>query len=341
MNLSNEHNNKQDIKLSFSGITELQYCPRKFQINKNFKHPVSQWDDTLATSGGQAIHEYIQERSIGNSHEEASFAFFKAFNFRAEDLEQNEQNKFYRGMEACYITAQSAHEQIGITPDEVAQIDINGIKTPAIETAFVLRFVSKSLKHNYLYRGKIDLVKYKEFNNKFMPIDFKTHRDKGGDNDLFTKVHAYQYHQQLTPYGLVIAYLQQLQSKGRADKVITNDILNDIPEFIVEYHDIWIDSINPIVRPYVFRRNKKDVVDWFDRLTLQIMQLEFYADKDCWPRQHSSTGCKSFNRPCKYFKVCDIEEPEGLQNLLLNGSDEIKKPEHFNESSAITVTVEV
>lgn len=331
---------KQDIELSFSSINELLYCPRKYQLRKMFKHPDSQWDSTLATSGGQAIHEYIQQRAIGVGHDEATYHFFKAFDFRAEGLEQNDQNKFYRGMEACYITAQHAHKDIGIQPSEVANVNIAGVVQPAIETAFVLRVIGQELKYNYLYRGKIDLVKYREFNNRFSAIDFKTNRDKGGDNPMFTKVHAYQFHQQLVPYGIVTAYLQALKGKDKVEEVKGNtlELLDNVPDFMVEYHDIWIDAINPTCRAYKFTKTKKDIKEWFDRLTMQIMHIEFYGDKAVWPRQHSSTGCKAYAQACKFFKVCEYEDPDGLQAMLLNGK-EPKEPKHFGE--AITITLEV
>jgi len=326
---------KPNIELSFSSINQIIYCPRKYQIRKRFIHPESQWDNSLAAAGGSAIHEYLQNRAIGRTHEEASLAFFKAYSFDAENLETSEQNIFYRGFEACYNTAIEMSKQINIKPEEVAVINVNGDDRHAIELKFCLKFVNKDLKFDYSYRGAIDLVKYAQFNNRFSATDFKTHRDKGGALETFSRQHVYKHGFQLVPYGLIVAFMQK---SGSVNGIVTNDILNSVPEFMVEYYDIWIDTIEPILRPYKFKKGKSEVKEWLDRLTMQIMHIEFYGDNDVWPRQHSSTGCAAFAKRCTYYKHCHIEDRPSLQHALLDDREpKIEKP--FGEWINITVEI--
>lgn len=300
--------------LSYSSNGELETCPRKYQIRKRFIQPKHSWEDGLAARGGQAIHEYIQTRLLTNDVEQARMAFFYAFNFNAEE-EATSYTRDNRGFEACLHSAEATFADLNIDPTELAWFDIAGERKPGIEVKFEIVFRSENWNNDYRYRGAIDTVLYTSFFKRYKGIDYKTHRDYkmlSSDN----QDHKFKYNEQLVPYGLVVEHLA-----GRPT--------DQFMEFDTDYHSIFIDIHKPDHRCYSFKRTSVDVQNWYERTVDLIERMDRYSQRAVWPR--TGRGCESWGKPCAFFNKCDIEDPEEMQDRLLNyGEWEPQVPKPFN-----------
>lgn len=295
---------KPIIELSHSGLGNLLTCPRRYQLNKRFAAPDFEWDTGLPAVGGQAIHEYLQAKAIGASDDEATIAFFYAYDFNVE-AQDSDKNRRERALEACLYSAQHAAELLAFDPAEVAQINVNGELRPAIETKFNLVIAHDSFQFEYHYRGAIDLVRYRLFGNQFIASDFKTHRNyrDGGDDNM---EHKYKWDDQLIPYGLVIQHLQG----------------GEFSAFQNTYYSLFVDINEPILKEYSFHRTREDVDRWVKKMLLIIGQIEQYGNDETWPR--TGRGCDFFNNRCKFYKHCHLEDHDILQDALLG--DHAPKP---------------
>lgn len=308
---------KPKIELSYSSLNTHEFCPRRYQLTKLFKHPDYTWNTGLPAVGGSAMHEYLQARCVGKSHVEASVAFFSAFSFEVENND-SDWNKKYRNFEACYQSAIETYETLQIQPEEVAKIQVGDELRNAIECKFNIIISSKDLRYEYHYRGAIDLIKYQSFGNKFTVCDFKTQRSTREADDTVDLSHKHKFDTQLVPYGLIIAFMLRLQAKNY-EYNLDQSIIDEIPQFKTTYYSIYVDIINSFVKDYTFTRTKSDVRDWFDNLMRRIINIESYADREVWPR--TMKGCDIFMKPCRFHKDCDVADHDVMQDLLLNNHE--------------------
>lgn len=299
--------------LSYSSAKEVHSCARKYQIRKLFTQPRHIWEDSLAANGGTAVHEYIQTRLSTGSKDQARMAFFYAFNFVSEDAATPLQQE-QRGFEACLHTVEELYDSFNLDTAQLAQFSINGELRPAIEVKFEIVFRNPNWSCDYRYRGAIDTVLFDSFRKRYRAIDFKTQRDyKAMSAD--SQEHKFKWDSQLVPYGLVIEHL----SGNSADEHLVYD---------TEYFSIFIDLLEPDFRSYPFKRDIEDVRAWHDSVLEMIGRMESYHDRLVWPRTFS--GCEAWGRPCKFYKNCHIEDPDELQERLLNfGRWEPAPPHEF------------
>jgi PD-(D/E)XK nuclease superfamily len=306
---------KPAIEISYSSINELHSCARKYQIRKRFQHSQSNWDASIASMGGQAIHKYIQAIASGASTEEATIEFFFAWDFDVE-VADSEYNRQSRGLEACLHSARFAVETLGINPANTAMIRMGELSIPAIELKANIILTSDKWKNDYHYRLAIDLITHNKLGDTYTVYDIKSHRD----TSTMPLEYKYKYDLQTVPYGLVVA-----QIVGKR-----------IDSFSANYIPIFVDAANPRAEVISFMRTQSDMEHWLDTTKRQIEQIELYHERDVWPR--TTTGCDAYRKPCKYFKYCHIENPYQLQLALL-AFGEAKPVEPFGE--IITLKLEL
>lgn len=307
---------KPIIELSYSSWSTLRGCARRYQLLKRFKHPKYAWENGLPAVGGSAVHSYIQSRCIGESHEKASYEFFKSFNFEVEAMDSDYNRKF-RAMEDCYASAINAYEKLQITPDEVAKITVGDEDRFCIEVAFNIIISSPKFENDYHFRGFIDIVKFQSFGSVYSVGDFKTQRSTQEADETVDLSHVYRYDDQLIPYGLVIAALEQ-HKRGDFSTDGTQ-LIEKIPNFKTHFYSIYIDVVNSFLKEYTFNRTKDDVKGWLQKLIIDISAIESYHTQEVWPRTHN--GCSFFFKPCRFFKNCEVEDHEIMQDLLLNNHE--------------------
>jgi hypothetical protein len=306
---------KPIIELSNSSCNQISSCARKYQIRKRFKHSESNYDTGLPAMGGTAIHGYIQDIMSGLTQEEAEINFFFNWDFNIE-AEDSEWNRKERGMEACFRSAKFAVTELGLNPNQIAMINLQGHETPAVEVKFNIIISSANWINEYHYRGSIDLITYSQHHDNYTVYDIKTHRD----TSTVPIIYKYKYDTQTIPYGLVIAQ-------------ITGKSINN---FQAHYMPVFVDIDKPRAEVIHFTRTEKDVKHWVDSIHRQITQIEQFANDQVWPR--STTGCDAYRKPCAFFKYCDIEEHYPLQLALLKFG-EAKEPKPFGE--VVTINLEL
>jgi hypothetical protein len=266
--------------------------------------------------GGRAIHGYIQDYMSGlsSAEMEANFFFNWDFNVEAEDSDWNRSN---RGMEACLVSARAAITQLGLSPDHIAKLTIEGAIVPAIEVKFNIIIQRKDWANEYHYRGSIDLITYSQYHDSWAVYDIKSHRDESN----IPIAYKYKYDTLSIPYWLVIA-----QITGKR-----------LDNFQAHYMPVFVDVVRPTAELVQFTRTNKDVEHWLSSTVRQIEQIEKYHADKVWPR--STTGCDAYRKPCAFFKYCDIEEHSPLQlSLLKFGEPQIPKP--FGEIITLTLSLD-
>lgn len=309
---------KPIIDLSYSSANEITTCPRKYQLRKRFYQPdYGSQESFLVASAGTAIHEYIQSRLRGESHEYATFLFYQAYSFKAE-ADESDYNIRFRSLTPSYHTAVEAYTQMNVRPEHLATFsasDDPSAKTlHGTEFKFAIKLTRPDWKYVYIYRGAVDLTTYTS-DGIYMAGDIKTHRNTNEDLSP-----SYKFSTQLIPYGLVIQYLT-----GQS-----------LDKFAVRYYSIYVDLIEPKVVPYTFEKSASDVSAWLQSTLLQIANIETYADQHVWPR--SLNGCMFFNKPCKFFSICHNSEPDTIQSELLRGG---RYPAKAPRSFEPDVTIEL
>jgi PD-(D/E)XK nuclease superfamily len=305
--MTTDTTSKPIIEISYSSMNEIHSCARKYQIRKRFEHSQSNWDASIASMGGNAIHRYIQAIAAGMTTNEADIEFFYAWDFNVE-VADSQYNRDARGMEACLISAKHAVDALGINPENVARIVTGGISVPAIEVKANIILNSSSWVNEYHYRLAIDLIMHNKLGDTYSVYDIKSHRD----TSTLPLDYKYRYDLQTVPYGLVVAEIC-----GKS-----------IDSFQAHYLPIFVDSIQPRSEIINFTRTHSDLEHWLDATKRQIEQIEQYYMRDVWPR--TTTGCDAYRKPCKYFKYCHIENPYQLQ-LALTAFGPPKKAEPFGE----------
>lgn len=288
---------KPIIGLSNSSDGELDYCPRKYQLRKRFLHPDNKFDDSLAAMGGRAIHCYIQSIMAGATEDEAAWEFFKEWDFSIEAAD-SPWNQQHRSMEACYRTATALTKQLNINATEIAQFQVGDEIKKGIEVKFNIIISHTKWDNDYHYRGAIDLVTWHDYHQMFTVYDIKTHRNPTSENTF-----RYKWDTQTIPYGLVIAHLSG----------------QDITNFAANYILAYVDIIEPTSELIPFNRTKEDIQYWIDSIYRRIRDVEYYYKRDVWPR--SVSGCNAYNKPCRFWKLCDIADPVEMQRALLYGGE--------------------
>lgn len=310
-------NGRPVVNLSYSSHKTIRHCPRRWQMAKQFHQPKYDNEDNHAATGGKAGHEYIQTLLAGGSEQDACMRFFETYDFEGE-ANASEYNRKYRTFEAQLYAAQELHRHIGLTPDDVAKVNVNGNLLPAIELKFKFVIDNPANANIYTYRGLIDLATYSPITNRHIARDFKFHRDNKVMGDDAS--HKYQYDEQLVPYGLVLQH-----TTGKP-----------INRFNVAYHTAYVDIVDAYPVSYTFEKTEADVHGWFTNLSLTIAMIESYYNNPVWPR--SISGCDMFGKPCKFFRHCHLEDHDELQEAIL-GRRKPKPDPPFGEW--ITIELEV
>lgn len=300
---------KPTIGLSYSSAKQLSHCPRKYQLRKRFYQPdYSMFDSGLPAVSGSAIHEYIQSRLRGDTHEEATFNFFLTYNFDAEEA-ASDYNLRFRSLSPSYHTAIEAYRQINLRPNNVASFtsvsetneDGEATEThiPGTEFKFEIIFRDEGWANTYIFRGAIDIITFhpdplNPSHTIYSPWDIKCQR-----SSLETLEPDYRFSPQLIPYGLVIQHLTG----------------EPIDNFTVNYLSIYTDLIDPKVTHYAFQKTSDDVNAWIQSTLLLISNMEAYHSQPVWPR--SQTGCIAWNQTCKYYSICGETDPQTIQRGIL------------------------
>lgn len=311
---------KPVIELSHSSNAQIDSCPRKYQIRKRFLWPRdTDRDDSLAAMGGRAIHVYLQTLYAGGDETDAHVNFFHEWDFALEATARP-LDRTTRGMEHCLMTCYYLTAQLHPDPKRTAKVDLSHIGRgveAAIEVKFNIIISHRDWKHDYHYRGLIDLIEFDPVTGVFTTTDIKTHRAPRPNTE-----HRYKHSTQTVPYGLVVEALTGFN--GEAPLIFTT-----------RYIDAFVDLVSPRLELFTFTKTQQTVNEWLESTALRIEKLERIADAAVWPR--SETGCDTYGKPCAFYSLlCDVEDPTLLQETILGFADAVP-PSPFNEWFTINI----
>lgn len=319
---------KPIMELSHSSAMQVDSCLRKYQIRKRFAWPAdTEREDSLAAMSGRAIHVYLQTLWSDGSEDDAHFAFFMEWDFNIE-LTARSTDKATRGLEAALMTCYYLTGQLQPSYERLAKLDLSHLPThnpaddpltPAVEVKFNIILTHAKWKHDYHYRGLIDLIEYDPTWKLFTVTDIKTHRAPRPETE-----HRYRYSSQCVPYGMIVEALTAIQDEPL--------------QFQVRYISAYVDLVAPRVEVFTFQKDANDIREWLYNCALRIERMERVADNPVWPR--SESGCDSYGRPCIFYaNHCSIEQPQALQDYII-GFNPITPSKPFGEWFTITIDME-
>lgn len=277
------------LLISHSTMTSYESCPRKLEFSKLYGYNL--YRPSLVGDGGNALHEAVGEYIKTKNK---SLSILKLMLKYPIHLCTNPMWKW--SLEACYSSLISTINWLDNHPElEIAEI--NG--KPAIETAFIIS-INHGIKNlmPVKYRGYIDFVFYNRINNEYFVLDLKNTTWNLID---FTPV--YKYSPQCLPYSLVLA----------------SALNKDFDNLHVEYLISKVDVLEAQTFVLEFNKTKQDIEEWSRDLLMNLLNISTYIDMQWWPRKASS--CISFNRPCKFFELCQSRKMNTIK-LMLSSLDQ-------------------
>lgn len=313
---------KPVMEISHSSAMQVDSCMRKYQIRKRFQWPDnSDREDSLAAMAGRAIHVYLQTLYAGGTDNDAHLAFLMEWDFSIEATAKP-LDIATRGFEPSLFTCHYLARQLNPNYSRIAKVDLSHLDlttndtalTAAIEVKFNIILSHSRWKHDYHYRGLIDLIEYDAHYDLFTVTDIKTHRSKNPETE-----HRYKYSTQTVPYGLVVEAMN-----GNTDLTAMGKL-----SFQTRYLSAYIDLSAPRLDSFTFDKTEDDVHNWLKASALRIESMESVADWPVWPR--SESGCDAYGRPCAFYnKHCIFEEPAALQDYI-TGFNELTPQRSFGE----------
>lgn len=290
-----------NLLLSYSSMGTLVSCPRKFELYKFYDQPARKFE-SIAMSAGQAIHAGYQHYLI---HKNLNQALFEtAMNYPIEDCWDWADD---RSLEACLATVIAMVESGVMNSYELVNIVcLDGVTRPAIEVPFelILKGVTLPDGRGVSIIGYIDAITQQIFTGEYNTLDIKTHR-----NYLTDRTADYKFDTQQVGYGIILEHMQQ----------------QPIEQFSVLYLDCFLDVLSPRVEMYSYQKNQTAIQRWMMTKIMQIRNLVEYINIGFFPR--SDNGCRAYNRPCHRLDICEIEDAEFLQTMILvDGEPDEPKP---------------
>lgn len=283
------------FRVSHSSQQTESSCARKFEFSKLYPRN-RRYEDAYAADVGSALHAGLQHWLIHNDEDEAVWAFMKAFPYRLEYSEKNN----YRSLEASLATLEEMMDHPILDEYELATIEVDGEKRPAVEVPFEIRFPDLVLPDGRVlaYTGYADLVMRHKMTDRYRSIDIKTNRSTVKDKDP-----RYRFDAQQDPYGLVVEHMQG----------------ESIEEFDVGYLDCYIDLLEPSVEMYEYPKTREHMEDWLLNIVLFFQKIQKYMELNHFPR--TSGGCLAWNRPCPFFQICESKDQQFLMDWFLQGAE--------------------
>lgn len=287
------------LRISHSSLQVESTCARKFEFIKFYPRN-RQYEDAYAADVGSALHRGLQHFLVHGDEDAAVWEFMKEFPYRLEYSEKND----FRSLEAALSTLEEMMSHPILDEYELATIEVDGEKRPAVEVPFEIRFPDLILPDGraLAYTGYVDLVMRHKMTERYRSVDIKTNR-----HSVHDKEPKYKFDAQQDPYGLIVEHMQG----------------NQIDGFDVGYLDCYIDLVNPDVSMWEFEKTREHMEDWLLNIVLAFQRIQRYVELNHFPR--TSGGCLAWNRPCPYFQICESKDQQTLMDWFLQGADQAEE----------------
>ncbi len=260
------------LLLSYSSIELLRACPRKFEIYKILQSAGEKEEsiDTLCgTATGLGIQEYFKSKSL----DKAIWAAYKAWN--RIGLEQETTKKsFWLVVNQLQKLQYTIKERPELNGWELVYFEHpkKGL-IPAVELSFKI-----ILNESYVLRGFMDLVLKKD--DEYAVLENKT-----------------------TGWNVIHPAQHQNSNQGSSYAYILDRIVGK-----KNYHVKYLIEQFPTLKQeiYEFPKGAAARLEWLADLSLECQRIELYKSQQHFPKHGGS--CMSFNRPCQFFGICDLNK---------------------------------
>lgn len=298
-------NNAPDPRLynlSYSSLTTLHSCPRKFELDKKNSTTVSTQDQetSITFSYGHIVGLGIQMILEGKSHEEfiwQAFLLWKAELF-AENVKQN---KSFASAIFAVEKFKSMLSQ-GFLQDYELVI-YNG--KPACELSFII-----TLPNGFKYRGFVDAVLQHKITKAVIVLECKT------SSAVSINSATYKNSAQAVGYSIVLdAIFPELSSY----KVIY--LIYSTKQYQYETLEF--------TKTYVQRAR------WIRELVLDADLINTYIENDLFPMHGES--CFSYFRECEYMNLCQMSTDRLVKPIT---QKEVDKMQEANEEYEIKISLD-
>lgn len=261
------------IRLSHSSLETLHECERKWQLEKLLVDPNVREENEHTVYGrafGAGVATYMVTQ-------DADLALYQMWLAYWPELESEK-----KSMVMCASALMDAFRHLDTLLMEYEVATFKG--KPAVELSFRLRITDV-----YYFVGYIDLVLRHKLTGVYSVWDAKS-----------TGLQLHDLSPLYQNSGQVLGYSVAL------DRIVGERLSSYGVGFIVSQLDAR--KIRAKTHIFDYQKTLLDRLKWFMTLGIDAKKLELMAELGHYPmRGHS---CLSFNRPCRYFGVCNLHSSD-------------------------------
>jgi len=268
---------------SYSTFGSLDTCERLFAINKltlaryagesNQDNPFV-FETNMDLAFGKAMETGVQDALLGKTKQETFMDMFMSWDMPLDAIHP-------KGYPKTFIDASIAIDKFYWVKDNLFYNEgweiawFNG--KPAIELAFCI-----DLENGYYYVGHADIILYNPSQRIYRVLENKT--------TAFKNVHEamYKNSDQAVGYSVVLDSIAK-------DKAETTT-------FEVFY--LVYSTAEEQFKLFNFTKSRSTRASWLNTILFDYQRIELCKKTGFWPKRGSS--CFNWNRPCKYYDLCDL-----------------------------------
>lgn len=259
--------------LSYSFLTELHRCPRKFQLTRlraieDERNPLADINQNLTFAFGHAVGEGVQYVLEGLTEDEAIWKMFLNFHADLSDRNDKQVKSFYHAVAA--IQRFLVMRESGFL-DGYELVYWSG--KPATELSFLIEFPD-----GFKMRGSVDAVLRHTETGKVLVLEGKTDS------------------QQLN----VAKYKNSSQAVGYS--VVLDVLFPELSSYEVLYLVYMTKEMNYEQLKFIKSHTQKAL--WIQELLLDIEMIKLYETTGVYPMYGHS--CYDFYRECEFLSSCNL-----------------------------------
>jgi PD-(D/E)XK nuclease superfamily len=259
-------------RLSYSSLTTLHSCPRKFELSRCMD---TERESTVTFAFGHAVGAGVQSLVLGLSMHDTIWNMFLAWDTDLLDEEPKDKKSFWHAIHA--IQKFATISSVLLAGYEIAMIaDKDGELIPAYELSFNI-----TLLDGFIYVGYVDLVLRHIETGQLMVLELKTTKFSNVDEA------TYKNSAQAIGYSIIL------------DSIVTDHQLSDYKVMYLVYK-----STAQEFEPLMFPKSATQRAMWIQQIILDMELIAKYSENNLFPMYGES--CFSFFRQCEYFGQCTL-----------------------------------
>jgi hypothetical protein len=278
-------------QLSYSSMTTLHSCPRRFQLYKlNSKESDAEEDlpSSITFAFGHLVGTGIQLIMEGKPWSEVLFNSFVNWKLDLFSSDDKRAKSFFKGIAA--LEKYNALRAAGFLKDyELVYYE----GKPATELSFSITFPD-----GFVYRGFVDAVLRNTKTGEILVLEVKTTSFKN-----------------LSP----ALYKNSAQAIGYS--IVLDVLFPTLSSYDVQY--LPYKTTEYTYEPMKFTKSYLQRALWIRELLLDIESIKMYEEAGVYPMHGES--CYSFFRECEYFNLCTLGTDKLTVPLTEKHAEKIQK----------------